>query len=227
MAKRPTTKPAASTRVGTPRSGITGQRDRWPAIVAVLVVALLGGLYVVYQAANKPPVPGATSGSEYQVGSPGPDAKAPGFSLPSTKGGTVNLAAYKGKTVLLYFHEGIGCQPCWDQIRDLDKSAADLKAAGVDDFVAITTGPVDLIAQKAKDDQLTATNLADTDLAVSRDYEANKYGMMGDDRDGHTFVLVGPDGTITWRADYGGAPKYTMYVPVPQLLTDLRAGVKR
>ena len=46
---------------------------------------------------------------------------------------------------------------------------------------------------------------------------------MGNSRNGHTFVLVGPDGVIQWRADYGGAPNYTMYVPGAQLLDDLRA----
>ncbi|XES00911.1 hypothetical protein HEP87_61260 [Streptomyces sp. S1D4-11] len=50
--------------------------------------------------------------------------------------------------------------------------------------------------------------------------------MMGTSRDGHSFLLVGPDGTIRWRADYGGAPDYTMYVPVDKLLADLKAGVK-
>jgi peroxiredoxin len=230
MAKRTTPPTTAPPRQDKPaaanREAVAGRRrDRWPLLVAALVVALIGGFYLVHQVANKPQSSSATSPSDYQVGSPGPGVKAPDFALPSTKGGTVNLAAYKGKTVLLYFHEGLGCQPCWDQIRDLDKSSANLNAAGVDEFVAITTGPVDPIAQKVKDDRLTATNLADPDLAVSRAYQANKYGMMGDDRDGHTFILVGPDGTITWRADYGGAPNYTMFVPVPQLLTDLRAGV--
>ncbi len=62
-------------------------------------------------------------------------------------------------------------------------------------------------------------------LAVSRAYTANGYGMMGASRDGHTFILVGPDGRIRWRADYGGAPNYTMYVPVPNLIADIRAGL--
>lgn len=230
MAKRTTPPPTAPPRRDKPaaanRQAVAGRRrDRRPVLIAALIVALIGGFYVVYQVANRPQPSGATSPSDYQVGTPGPGAKAPNLALPSTRGGTVDLADYKGKTVLLYFHEGLGCQPCWDQIRDLEKSPADLKAAGVDQFVAITTGPVDLIAQKVKDDRLTAINLADPALVVSRAYQANKYGMMGDDRDGHTFVLVGPDGTITWRADYGGAPNYTMFVPVPQLLTDLRAGV--
>ena len=45
--------------------------------------------------------------------------------------------------------------------------------------------------------------------------------MMDTSADGHTFILVGPDGHIRWRADYGGAPNYTMYVPVDRLLADL------
>ena len=49
--------------------------------------------------------------------------------------------------------------------------------------------------------------------------------MMGD-RNGHSFILVGKDGRIRWRADYGGAPKYTMFVPDDRLLADLRAGMK-
>ena len=65
---------------------------------------------------------------------------------------------------------------------------------------------------------------AGTDLAVSRQYSTNQYGMMGDSRNGHSFVLVGPTGDIQWRADYGGAPDYTMYIPVEQLMADLRAG---
>ena len=134
------------------------------------------------------------------------------------------MSDYRGKTVLLYFHEGIGCQPCWDQIRDLDAAQSQLTAAGIDQLLTITSGPETLIAQKMADDHLTATALADTNLDVSRRYSANQYGMMGDSRDGHTFILVGPDGRIQWRADYGGAPSYTMYVPVAKILSDLKAG---
>jgi hypothetical protein len=53
--------------------------------------------------------------------------------------------------------------------------------------------------------------------------DANKYGMMGDMRNGHSFVLVGADGTIRWRADYGGAPDYTMFLPTDKVLADLTA----
>ncbi len=47
--------------------------------------------------------------------------------------------------------------------------------------------------------------------------------MMGDTRAGHSFVLVDGDGEIVWRADYGGAPDYTMYLPVDTILADLQA----
>ncbi|GAA3246150.1 peroxiredoxin family protein [Streptomyces labedae] len=194
------------------------RRLRNGAIVAVILIAVIGGLYAVFNRSEQ------SSASGYEVGSPGPGQTAPGFSLTSSSGGKVDLADARGKTVLLYFQEGLTCQPCWDQIRDLEKSAAKVKAAGIDEILSITTDPANLIARKVKDDKLTTPVLSDPDLKVSKAYEANQYGMMGDSRDGHSFVLVGPDGKIQWRADYGGAPKYTMYVKVDKLLADLKAG---
>lgn len=160
----------------------------------------------------------------YAVAKPASGAIAPDFVLPSTKGGTVKLSEYKGKAVLLFFHEGIGCQPCWDQIRDLERNESQLKSNGIDQLLTITSGPTRLIKQKMADDRLSAMALGDTNLEVSKIYNANQYGMMGDSRDGHTFILVGPDGKIDWRADYGGPPQYTMYVPITQLLQDMKSG---
>jgi len=193
-------------------------------LVAVLVV---GGLFLLYRSSQggSPTANGGGTGKYvYQVGAPGPGERAIDFILPSTKGGQVSLAGLRGKTVLTYWHEGLGCQPCWDQIRDVEKDMAKLKAAGIDEFLSITSGPAQLIAQKMTDERLQSVALADSDLAVSKQYAMNQYGMMGDSRDGHTFLLVGPNGKILWRADYGGAPNYTMYVPVDRLLADMKAG---
>jgi len=41
---------------------------------------------------------------------------------------------------------------------------------------------------------LSTPVLSDPTLTVSVSYHANDYGMMGTSRDGHTFILVGPDG---------------------------------
>ena len=211
---------------GTPRAKVppVRKRRRWIVLSAVLAVVLVvAGLYGVFRSSSTTTVtPGQAV--EYQVGEPGIGAAAPPFTLPATTGKRVSLSAFRGTSVLLYFHEGLGCQPCWDQIRDLERDPAALRDAGVDQLLTITSGPADLIAQKVTDDRLSSVALADVDLAVSRSYNANRYGMMGESRDGHTFILVGPDGTIQWRADYGGAPRSTMYVPVPKLVADLKRG---
>jgi len=192
-----------------------------------LVVAVALILISFFAFASRPGT--ATAGDKkssfpYAVANPTKGAMAPAFNLPSTKGGSVKLSDYRGKTVLLFFHEGIGCQPCWDQIRDLENDQTKLKSAGIDQLLTITSGPIGLIAQKMADDRLSAIALSDINLAISKNYHANQYGMMGDSRDGHSFILVGPNGKIEWRADYGGPPKYTMYVPIDQMLKDMKTG---
>ncbi len=192
------------------RAAERARRTRRFVLIVVAVLALLGGLYAVYATATRQP-PGAGraaggSGYPFQVGQPGPGAPAPGFSLAATIGGTVDLTSLRGKTVLLYFQEGEA-----------------VRAAGIDQVISITTDPVDLIARKTHDMGIHTTVLSDPDLTVSKAYDANAYGMMGDSRDGHTFILVRPDGTIGWRADYGGAPKYTMFLPTSAVLADLHA----
>ncbi|MBC9725000.1 peroxiredoxin [Streptomyces sp. TRM68367] len=194
------------------------RRLRVTALVAAVVMAVTAGLYVIFRQAEQAPAAG------YDVGSPGIGQTAPGFTLASSAGGTESLADHRGETVLLYFQEGLGCQPCWDQITDLEKAEKKVKAAGVDSMLSITTDPAGLVERKVKDDGITTPVLSDPDLKVSKTYTTNEYGMMGTSKNGHSFILVGPDGTIQWRADYGGAPDYTMYVAVDKLLADLNAG---
>ncbi len=213
--------------ISPPSTKAGGGRKVTRAMV-VIYVLLIGGLFVALALR-----PSSTTGEEgvsaagYTVGSPGPGTKAPNFSLPSTAGGTVQLSDYSGKTVLLFFHEGLGCQPCWDNIRDLESARPKLQAAGIDKLVTITSNPLNLIAQKMNDEKLTSVALADSDLKISNLYQTSKYGMPGHLSNGHSFLLVGPTGLIEWRADYGGAPNYTMYVPVDKILSDLKTGRTR
>ncbi len=186
--------------------------------IAVAVIATIA-LYATFRSGRHASI----AAGQYQVGSPGPGQPAPPVSLPATTGSQIDLGAYKGKTVLLYFQEGLGCEPCWTQLHDLEKSAGQVRGAGIDQILSITTAPVNLLTQKVTDEGLHTPVLSDTTLAVSRSYHANDYGMMGNMSDGHTFVLIGPDGVIRWRGDYGGAPRYAMYVPVATLLADLRS----
>jgi len=185
------------------------------------VVIVIGVLFAIFRSAT-----GDGVTYPYSVGQPSPGAPAHDFTLASSAGGSQSLSALRGKTVLLYFQEGLTCQPCWDQIADLEKNAGAVRAAGVDQIVSITTDPIDLITRRTRDMKLVTPVLSDPTLATSKAYHANEYGMMGSSRDGHSFLLIGPDGTIQWRADYGGAPKYTMFVPTDALLAGLKARVK-
>ncbi len=224
------------------RPGASRRREAFIAVtVVVVVVAALGGLYVLYRgsapnASQKQDSASATRGSTelatqgsdkypFAVGSPGPGQKAPGFTLPSSTGGTVSLSDYRGKSVLLYFQAGLMCQACWTQITDYESKIDKLKAAGIDEVVSITGDPADLVARKTRDEGITTPVLSDSNKAVSRAYNTLKYGMMNGKRNGHSFILVGPDGTIRWRADYGGPPKYTMFLPTEAMLADLRTGL--
>jgi len=183
--------------------------------IAIICVAVLA-LGAIYWNNTR-----STAGKyRFQVGAPAPGQLAPPIRL-----GTFNLADQRGKTVLLYFQEGLTCQPCWDQIKDVENNLDSFRALGIDLIVSITTDPADLLVKKSAAERINTPVLSDPDMSVSRAYNTNKYGMMGDARNGHSFIVVGPDSRIRWRADYGGAPDYTMFVPAKSLVADLRRGL--
>jgi peroxiredoxin len=200
------------------------RRRKRQLIVGGSVVAGIAALFGLFLISRASSATGGAGAATYEVASPGPGSIAPSFSLPSTGGGNVSLASFRGKTVMLFFQEGIGCESCWQQMKDIQGSMAKMQSAGINAFVTITTNDLGQLRQKVADEGLSTPVLADTDFSVSHAYNANQYGMMGSAADGHTFIVVGPDGRIEWRADYGGPPNYTMYVGVDQLLGDFRAG---
>lgn len=213
------TRPARRSATAPARPALWRRGPVLGAAAAATAVAVLFGVYTT-SGNDGPP---AAGGVAYDVGSPS-SGPAPDLVLPTTDGATFDLAAYRGQSVLLYFQEGLMCQACWTQLQDLEAAQPDLQALGVDQLLTVTTDPVDLLARKVRDDGYTTPVASDADTAVSKEYGTLGIGMMGASMNGHSFVLVGPDGSVTWRADYGGAPDYTMYVPMKQLLADLRAG---
>lgn len=188
---------------------------------------VIAGLFVIFRlTSGGSGAPGASDASyTFQVGQPGPGQPAPPMQLASTVGGTFDLSAYRGKTVLLYFQEGLTCQPCWDQLKAIDDNMSTVTQLGISQVVSITSDPLAQIQQKASDSGITSPVLSDPNLAVSSAYHTNDFGMMGTSRDGHSFIVVGPTGTIRWRADYGGAPNYTMNVPINVLFDQMRQGL--
>ncbi len=118
-----------------------GTNRRWLLwiLAAAALVVILVALYAIFSGSNAPKNTG--TGTNYGVGQPGPGQAAPAFTLEDTNGKQVSLGDFKGKNVLLYFQEGLTCQPCWDQLSSLEKDSAKVKAAGVDAVLSITTDP--------------------------------------------------------------------------------------
>jgi peroxiredoxin len=190
-----------------------------------VAVLLLGIIYFVNAANGSPTSANQPNSYPFAVGTPGPGEQAPPIRLSSTDGRTFDLASLRGKTVLLFFQEGIACEPCWTQIKDIEAHIGQFRSLGIDTMVSITTDPLDALKQKIADEGISTPILSDQSFAVSQAYNANQYGMMAGSSDGHSFLVVGPDGRIRWRADYGGAPNYTMYVPLSTLLADMKEGL--
>lgn len=194
----------------------------WVALtVGVAVVGVIAGL--IWYGGGRPAAPGGSARS-YQVAEPGPGKVAPPLLLTATDGSRFDLSAWRGKTVLLYFQEGIGCESCWTQLKDIESNQGRFTALGIDQIVSISGDSPGPLRQKVALEGVRTPVLADPGLRASATYGGNTYGMMGTSADGHSFVLVGPDGVIKWRADYGGPPDYTMYVPVSTLVADIRGG---
>lgn len=194
--------------------------------VIVVGVAVLAIIFFANTRGSASGKSGQAGQYPFDVASPAAGAVAPDFTLPSTSGGTIHLSDFRGKTVLLYFQEGIGCEGCWTQMKDMQTNMGDFKRLGIDTMLTVTTNPLGALKQKVADEGITLPVLSDESFGASRAYNATAYGMMAGSADGHTFILVGPDGRIRWRADYGGPPNYTMYVPVGSLLADLKAGIQ-
>lgn len=197
----------------------------WAGVVAG-AVAVLALIFLTNPAQRTSNVAGGSY--PFEVGDPGPGVEAPDFTLTTTDGETFTLSEARGQSVLLFFQEGLGCQPCWDNMKDIEARMDEFKALGIDRMLTITTDPLRYTQEKVKAEGLRFPVLADETAEVSRTYDMPRYGMhaMANAQPGHSFVLVGEDGNITWRADYGGAPNYTMFVPVDDMLADLRVGLK-
>ncbi len=214
-----------TSRTETPQAEHRPRIGLWITAAGLLAVGVLAIVFFTNRGAGSSSTGTGSGKFRFAVGTPGPGAQAPEIRLTANDGSMFDLAAKRGGNVLLYFQEGVGCQPCWDQMTDIEKHRGDFQTLGINEVVSITSSPADQVKEKASQEHIKIPVLSDPDLVVSRRYQANNFGMMGDQMDGHSFVLVGPDGTIRWRADYGGEPDYTMYVPSASLLADIRAGL--
>jgi peroxiredoxin len=182
-----------------------------------IIIILL--LFIIFYLSN-------SSGKvKFDVGSPGAGEVAPDINLPATNGTTFDLYSYRGQSVLLYFQEGIMCQSCWTQLKDIENNFEEFEKIGIDLIVTITTDPIGPLTEMVNMNNFNSLVVSDELVDISNEYKTNLYGMpgMGTNYNGHSFILVDEEGMITWRADYG---KYTMYVPLEDLLSDIKKGLE-
>ena len=139
---------------------------------------------------------------------------APDFTLTSTSGKTVSLAALRGKNVLLYFSEGAGCQACLVQMAQIEKDPA-FAAEG------LTVLPIVMNSK----DQITADMAANgvrTPFLLDDGTVSTAYGTIGKgmhaDLPGHSFVLIDKAGNQRWYGEYP-----SMYLSTSDLLNEVNA----
>ena len=146
-----------------------------------------------------------------------PGTIAPDFSLPSTSGKTISLSDYKGKNIFLFFNEGVMCAPCWQEISRLERFKNDFEKlntiiipVSVDDQA--TWNPI------LKEERITMPILIDADRKVTKAYKAlGTPSSMHDDRAGHTYIHITPNGKIHSSADFPN-----MNVPTDVLLKHIQ-----
>lgn len=127
-----------------------------------------------------------------------PGKPAPKFKLPASTGETIDLAACKGKRVVLYFYPRADTPGCTTEACGFRDAIAGYQKLDVPVF-GISPDPVEDVRKFAEKFNLNFPLLADADHAVADQFgvwqEKSMYGKkyMGAAR---TTFVIGADGTI-------------------------------
>lgn len=123
---------------------------------------------------------------------------APAFSLPRDGGGTVSLADFKGRKLVLYFYPKADTPGCTIEAQDFSRLKPRFAAAGAD-ILGVSADPVPALDKFRDKHGLTIPLASDEAAAMLSAYDAwgekTMYGrtFMGVSR---KTVLIGPDGTV-------------------------------
>lgn len=160
--------------------------------------------------------------------------EAPNFSLPATTGETITLSEFKGKkNVLIYFHEGLSCDPCMQQVPELEKSLDEFEKLNIEVLAISGVDNVDQLKQSLgrfgiKKIPLLSYTPANTEV----DYDLTRFSMGMGRRAGHTFILVDKNGKIVWRKDYWPARGHmvaggTMFVEAKEIVGEVNNALSK
>jgi peroxiredoxin Q/BCP len=132
-------------------------------------------------------------GIELKVGE-----KAPAFSLPRDGGGSVSLAEYKGRKLVIYFYPRADTPGCTRESIDFSQLRAEFKKAGTE-ILGVSADPIKAQDAFKKKHDLHIGLLSDETHKVLEAYGAwGKKSMYGKSFMGilRSTFLIGPDGRI-------------------------------
>lgn len=192
-------------------------------VILITIIILVVGVIFLSKGTGSSDVARASTGSD-----------APNFTLPSTTGQEISLADYKGKkNVLIYFHEGLTCDPCLQQIPELEKSFDEFEKLDVE---VLAVSGVDSVGDlKQALDRFVIKKiplLSYTNANTEIDYDLTRFSMGMGRRAGHTFILVDKNGKIVWRKDYWPSRGHmvaggTMFVSSSEILSEVKKALSK
>jgi peroxiredoxin len=134
-------------------------------------------------------------------------------------GEPISSETLAGRKTLLFFSEGVMCQACFVQIRDLEAVTEELAKRDIE-LVSITPDPPEVLSEAVGYYRIRTPMIADDDRTMSAAFNTLGKGMHAD-TPGHAFALLDEDGKVVWYRDYWLEPYRTMYVEPSRILADL------
>ena len=217
---------AAQTAAPPVRSKQFGQHHFWRwwqgGLIGLAVAMVISGSFVLPDLLDSKPAAGPHAGMTMGV-EPGAGLPA-GSSVPSFSerdvetGRAITSTSVYDQTTLLFFSEGVMCQACFEQIKDLERFGAELDKRGIQ-LVSITPDSPGDLRQALSRYRITTPMIADDDRDMSQAFNTLGQGMHSD-TPGHAFALVNR-GKVLWYRDYWLAPTRSMYIEPERLLADI------
>lgn len=149
-------------------------------------------------AKQRPQKPSGGQKASSAAAGPPPGAKAPAFSLPDDGGGTVSLADFAGRKLVLYFYPRADTTGCTKEAIDFSRLRGDFGRADTE-IVGVSADPVPALTKFKAKHKLAIALASDEKHRMLDAYgvwqEKSLYGrkFLGIVR---TTFLIGPDGRI-------------------------------
>lgn len=191
------------------------------AAVTASILALIGASFVVPGLFANDPATTAGHSVQQSGSGDGPDVgtRIAFDERDVVDGRPISSQSLRGKKTLLFFSEGIMCQACFEQIRDIESVGGKLESRGIG-LVSITPDSQKTLRQAIDDYGISTPMVSDEDRDMSTAFDTLGQGMHPD-TPGHAFVLLDETGKVVWQRDYWLEPYRTMYIEPGRLLADL------